>query len=179
MEYVNAILDFLNKNSGAIQAIAIIVMIIVTWWYAHTTNKMAKVMQKDFELKLQPIVLLDPSIRRNFWGTDNKSIQLVFNIKNGGVLPVVFEHESSELSQISICPEKKAFILFPDQSIDLYSNIATIPDLEYPCIGAIWKIKIKFWSHSNPNLKYFIQREFTLISENMSFIEKDEFWIFP
>ena len=41
------IIDWLNTNSGAVQAIAIAVLVGVTWWYAKQTKKMAKEMERQ------------------------------------------------------------------------------------------------------------------------------------
>jgi len=57
-------IDFLNKNSGAIQAITTVALVIITGIYAYFTQKMANLMAKQVisEIKVSNVILGTPFI---------------------------------------------------------------------------------------------------------------------
>ena len=65
-------LHFLNTNSGAIQAVTVVILLFVTWWYAYTTMKMSSVMQNQFNQSTQPFLSLSSGINRGITENDLK-----------------------------------------------------------------------------------------------------------
>jgi hypothetical protein len=173
---MNDFIKWLNQNSGAIQAVSVVILLFVTWWYAYITKKMAKTMQTDFLLRTRPYLIIEAGIDRRFGGIDsNKTIQLVAKLKNVGLVPLVYSNQGLEIKTVSINPQINEFVLFPQQTTSLYSNVVFIADLSDHGQNEKGKIKIQFWSHSIPNKKYFIERQFTLVGLNETFIDRDVF----
>ena len=40
--WLDAVIDFLNSNSGAITALATVILVAITWWYVRLTKMMLK-----------------------------------------------------------------------------------------------------------------------------------------
>ena len=61
-------IDFLNKNSGAIQAMTTVVLVIITGIYAYFTQKMANLMAKQVisEIKVSNVILGTPFVESHF-----------------------------------------------------------------------------------------------------------------
>lgn len=55
MSWLKSFFDFLNNNSGAITALATVILVIITYWYARMTNKMVKALNNsEILINLQP-----------------------------------------------------------------------------------------------------------------------------
>ena len=168
-------LHFLNTNSGAIQAVTVVILLFVTWWYAYTTMKMSSVMQNQFNQSTQPFLSLSSGINRGITENDLKSIQLIFSLKNVGQVPIVYSNAELEIKGVSINPKIVSLVLFPDQATSIYSNLVSIPTLNDLGQDEQGKIKIIFWSSLNPDKKYYFERHFTLIGKSDAFIDKENY----
>jgi hypothetical protein len=168
-------LDFLNTNSAAIQAVTVVIMLLITWWYAYTTMKMAKIMRDQFNQSARPYLSVAVGIDRRFNDENPKQIQLVFNLKNAGSVPLVYSNTALELKGVSMNPQVGTFVLFPDQTTSIYSNTVVFTELNDFGQGEKGKIKITSWSSSNPRKKYLLERNFRLEGQVESFIESENF----
>lgn len=87
MDFIN----LLNSNSGAIQAISTTVLVLITVWYAFTTQQMARIMKKQTTPK---IVIENISIgsqfkeqwflKGNFQNGYSFKVKSIFDIRNEG-----------------------------------------------------------------------------------------------
>lgn len=85
------VINFLNQNSGAIQAISTIVLVVITAWYAISTKRMANLMRDQITSK---IIIENPSVgsqfmekwilERNFDKQSFLNIIAIFDIRNEG-----------------------------------------------------------------------------------------------
>jgi|GEM_PF-3677202 len=167
-------LHFLNENSGAIQAVTVVILLFVTWWYAYTTMKMSSVMQNQFNQSTQPFLSISSGIDRRVKDNDLKSIQLIFSLKNVGQVPLVYSNAEIEIKGVSINPGTVSLVLFPDQTTSIYSNLVSIPTLNDLGQEEQGKIKIIFCSSLNPDKKYYFERYFRL-SKSDTFIDKENY----
>ncbi|MFA4955888.1 MAG: hypothetical protein WC556_02815 [Candidatus Methanoperedens sp.] len=74
--------DWIGKSNSQIQAIMIISLVLVTVWYAYTTNELNNTSKNDFELNNRPWVYFEGQM-------ENTTNGLNFNIllKNEGKFP--------------------------------------------------------------------------------------------
>lgn len=169
------LLNFLNNNQGAIQAILVFVLVGVTIWYAISSNKMTNIMKQEYELSTSPYLFLSRTVDRNRDFNNTKVLQLVFHFTNGGKVPVEYFIEELILSNSSINPEKVTSLLFPNQEGTLSSNLYISDSIDYPCDGLTGNIKFIFWAHGLPDRKYYLRRDFALATQMYTFIIKEEF----
>ena len=134
-------------------------------------------MKNDFYIRTQPYLSLNVAIDRRIGHIDNKTIQLIFSLKNVGQVPLIYSNEELEIKGVSINPLKSNFVLFPEQTTSIYSNMVIIHSLNEFGQNEKGKIKILFWTHADPSKKYFFQRYFILIGHQETFIDSDEFGV--
>jgi len=60
---MDSVIDWLNDNSGAVQAIATATLVVVTAVYAWSTHRMAREMAETRRGSLRPIIGINPSKR--------------------------------------------------------------------------------------------------------------------
>lgn len=163
---METILNFLNSNSGAIQAILVIVLVSVTIWYAISTKKMADLTNQQYVLSTKPFLYPAREVGRNFKPNynpiNNTSVQLNYLFTNLGRVPVKFFVDEFTLDGESINPQKIDTIFFPNQkgyiTSKLYQSTNNIGEGD----GLKGFIKVVFWANDTPAEKYFFQRNFTL-----------------
>ena len=52
-------IDWLNSNQGAAIAVLTFVLVCVTGWYAFITYRMARIVERQTAIQVEPIIVLD------------------------------------------------------------------------------------------------------------------------
>lgn len=168
-------IDFLNTNSGAIQAIMVIVLVSVTIWYAQSTKDMATLMHKEYKLHTRPFLLTRRDVDRMFQEGNSRVIQLRFHFVNTGNVPIEYFTEKLLLEKKSIKPPKVITTLFPNQDGSLYSNIYESKTSIGNGDGLKGSIKVIFWASETPEEKFYFQRDFILTPGINTIIRNEHF----
>lgn len=173
------ILNFLNNNSGAIQAILVLVLVSVTIWYAKSTKSMANISQAQYITSTRPYLYPAIEIERLFSigynPLNNYSIQLKFLFTNVGSVPVNHYVDDIILNEASINTPRKDAILFPGQKSYFGSDILQSSTNIGQGDGLKGSLKVIFWSGDSDGIKYFFQRDFTLSASNVVVIDKESY----
>ncbi len=179
------ILTFLNQNSGAIQAIMIILLFIITGWYVIKTHQMTSIMKQDFDLRVQPAVSFGENpvitVKQNPDGSFARLtpwVRFIFPIKNVGQVPVYYDTEYVIYNGKKNKDNSKnsAVVLYPDQILGYTTEDFVLdPPLEPNDINPKIEAKIIFWSVSNENIKYYHKRvfEFDGLRKKYDIVEDD------
>jgi hypothetical protein len=174
-----SLFHFLNSNSGAIQAILVLILVSVTIWYAISTKEMAKTMNRQFLSSTKPYIYpaieIDRQFAPNFNASSNNSIQLKFQFTNVGTVPAKYYVEKVMLNGSPITTQKTDLILFPGQKSYFGSEILHSNTNIGLGDGLKGNIKLIFWSGEPTGTKYFFQRDFTLSPNNVVAIDNENF----
>jgi len=174
---MSMIFDFLNSNSGAIQAILVLVLVSVTIWYAISTKTMARIMAQQYVSNMQPYLYPAREVDRNFDPKDNKTIQLKFLFTNVGNAAVHYFVEEFTLENTSINPPKVNTILFPQQKGFIHSNLYHSKSNVGQGDGLKGSIKVIFWTNGIHKERYYFQRRFTLAPQMVTFSDSEDFGV--
>ena len=166
-------IDLLNANSGAIQAVTVLILVAVTLWYAISTKRMANLMDHEFRLHSRPYLSLG-DIDRVYYEDNPLALQLKFHLINVGNVPVFHFAEDIMLEDSSVTPPQTPLVLFPKQETKLLSALYESTSDIHNTAGIRGSIKVVFWASEIPEEKYFIQRNFHLLPE-VNMILSDEF----
>jgi len=172
-------IDFLNKNSGSIQGLATILLVIITGIYAYFTQKMASVMAKQViaDIKISNVILGTPFIEDKFLEDlkeeQNKfqnrffPFKLIFNAYNKSsgsgsiekpILILKFSNNNYEYKLISI-PEKSYRGVFFEKIFDDFGGTIFLKG------GEFQKLELEY------NLINCPSELFTNLKENLNFLE--------
>lgn len=181
------LLNFLDTWSGAIQAIMVIVLVGVTIWYAYSTKKMAKLMNKEYSLHSMPFLAVKRDINRTYGkvidcnadnikaSQDNKILQLDFSYDNVGHVPIKHYTEKVQINGVDITPEKVETIIFPaQQGCVLYSKFYEADKEIGEGNGLKGSIEVIYWAVGIPENKISFKREFSLQPGVHTFIDKED-----
>ena len=172
-------ITFLNENSGAIQAILVLTLVLVTVWYAVSTKKMANIMFSQFLTSTRPYLSPSRVIDRYFEpGVDpsfSTCLQLRLGFTNVGNVSVNYYVNELILNGTSINPEKIETILFPSQEGYLKSALLKSQKTIGNGDGFKGNVEVIFWASGFPEVKYYFRRSFTLAPEITMIIDKEEF----
>lgn len=169
---MSQILDSLNKNSGAVQAIMVIILVIITALYAWDTKRIANISTKQLDLYTRPLVVVGESIGVTVqFDTVNPQlpadltdwVRFVYTIKNIGNIPVKY-NGYTEFNEHTSKSEHEA-ILYPGQILTHRTETYSIQPTDPKKIKGIASIKVVYWSLDTPTEKHFFSRKFE-IKEN-------------
>lgn len=172
---MNLIIDFLNCNSGAIQAILVFVLVIITIWYAASSKKMTQIMKKQYASSIKPYLYPAREVERIYSQTTNYRMQLVFSFINLSNVAISYYIDELILQNTSINPPKDKLVLFPQQKGYLYSNEYISDNNFGKGDGMRGVIKVIFWDSENAMEKYSFKREFTLGKNDVVFSNSEEY----
>lgn len=174
---MNCIKDFFQQWSSAIQGISVLVLVLVTWWYARKTNKMAVIMGQEYSLKTRPYLYINTTIDRNFdIALNPTTIQLKFKIENVGQIPISFIITSIMLNNTNIVPPQLKVYLFPNQVLyHTTPNLGGNPNIDNQGDGLEGHIRAEFWADEIPARRYFFYRKFRLAPNITTLVLEENF----
>ena len=158
------VLCFFETWSSAIQAIMIVVIVLVTIWYAYSTKKMVKLMNQEYALNSMPLLSITRTVDRNFksMDTENKMVQLVVHYLNLARVPVRYFTKKVKINGTSINPKKVETVLFPQQDGTLSTNFYRSETKIGEGNGLEGEIEIVYWAVGISAKKYSFQKKFKL-----------------
>lgn len=169
-------LEFFDKWSNAIQAITVVFLVLITWWYSYETRKMAKTMTKEYSLSITPLMMLGRDIDRNFLPSNQKVIQLKFHYSNIEKVPIIYQTESVILNGKDITPTAPDTILLPTQTGTLFSNLYESEEIIVNQGDNLeGSIKVVWWANNISEKKYYFTRTFKLAIGVNTFILSEDF----
>ena len=116
------LINLLNQNSGAIQAISTIVLVVITIWYAVSTKRMANLMRDQITSKIRventsigSQFIEDWILKHNFDKNSFLTIIAIFDVRNEGNASGSLYKPSLEIilptinSSFKISPKTKSY----------------------------------------------------------------------
>lgn len=170
------ILCFFNTWSSAIQAIMVIVLVLITIWYARSTKEMAKLMNKEYALNSMPMLSIGRDVDRDLKENvaTNKMVQLIFHYFNLGRVPVRYYTRKVKLNKKSINPKKTESNLFPQQTGTLKTDFYKSENYIGEGDGLEGEIEVVYWAVGIPEQKYLFHKKFKLTPGVHTIIIKEE-----
>lgn len=96
--------------SNIIQATTVIILAIITFWYAYSTKKMVDVMQNEFNITNRPYI----SVEDSYNSLNNNQLTLGIVLMNRGKVPAkITSFKSSVPGKIPETTKKEEMIIFP------------------------------------------------------------------
>ena len=83
------ILEFLNENSGAITAVATVILVFVTIWYARSTAIMAAIVKEQFDETIKKEQDSHKRMLLDILAETNSNLDLVTAMKNNTIPDIV------------------------------------------------------------------------------------------
>lgn len=138
---ITLIADILNPYSGLIVAIATVVLVVITWFYARSTSKMTNLMAKqvvaDISISDSIIGIEEPFQNGKISENGYIRFRLVFDASNknsgdGSIeKPLLILQLANEKQEYSIYPKTKGFELTSgSQEITLGSKLPTYEEID-------------------------------------------------
>lgn len=115
--------DWIGKSNTQIQAIMIICLVLVTVWYAYTTNEMNNTSKNEFELNNRPWVYFEGKLENTTYGLNFNML-----LKNVGKFPaeIILEKTIFWVGDEAFPVDfNQTMIVFPNQD-DHYINIGSV-----------------------------------------------------
>jgi hypothetical protein len=167
--------QFFQDWSLTIQAVSVVILVIVTAWYARRTHLMARIMGQEYALKIRPYIKIENTIDRIFNILHNPThLQLHFHLSNISIIPVGYQVQSITLNGMDITSPPANVFLFPQQNIiyttKFYTQNAIIINNGDGLKG---EIRIEFWTSGLSTDRYFFTRRFVL-TPNTTMVTLDE-----
>lgn len=162
------IIKLLNDYSGAVQAVMVVVLALMTIRSVIDTNRMAKVAAKQLQLQTMPVAVIGEGISITVQeGTLPGSIaaltnfiRLQFDIKNIGQVPLKYSATIEFRAEVKESPVK-GIILFPGQSLKRWSQFDCQP-VNPLTISGKGKVSMIYWALDISERRYFFSFDFEI-----------------
>lgn len=156
--------SFLQVISTLSIPILTAILVGVTIWYAWKTHKMARVMEKQYDLAVIPYISIENNIKVK-WdliqppqieGNYLYKVSICFLLKNIGAVPIkntiinVFNDQTTNFQAV--------LILFPGQEREVQTPEYTIETNRKEKLDGESIISIEYWALDIPERKYFYRR---------------------
>ncbi len=167
--------EFFKEWSAAIQAFSVIILIIITFWYARRTHLMAAIMEREYELRVRPYLTMENVVDR-FFSPNRHELQLRFHIKNVCVTAFAYQVTEVRLNNVTITSPIANIFLFPEQEI-LYTTINynhNAPILNN-ADGLQGELRVEFWGEDLPGRRFFFFRRFVLTPNTTIVVLEENF----
>ncbi|MFH0895252.1 MAG: hypothetical protein V2A54_12530 [Bacteroidota bacterium] len=166
--------------SAIIQAIATVVLVGVTIFYAYSTAKMTKIVSKEFEYSFAPYATIDRTFEI-FTDVDPRNpdhqlpfttfFQVKFNIINVGKVPLKYiasvQHQD-EISNVGV-----HIALFPGQVLHFTSDRFHIERVDINQLIQEFTLSIEYFSLSDSIHKYYFKRTIRINGSNHTILLDD------
>ena len=155
--------NFFNSNkyiieglSNIVQVITVIVLVVITIWYANSTKQMADIMRDEFKISNRPYISIN-QFHTNLNGK-NEAMEIIADIKNIGKIPgKLLKIETSLGGPKSLTENaEKNLLIYPNETV--YQSLVIIArDTIYSKQSLKTKI---FYTSSATDEKYCVEYNF-------------------
>ncbi|MEK9176670.1 MAG: hypothetical protein AAB923_00045 [Patescibacteria group bacterium] len=165
--FLQDVFSVADAHSAGIQAISTIVLVAIATLALIWNERMAKVMQKTYELGARPYAGIDANLElvveprapgSKLPVGDTEWIELKYKILNLGAVAVVYTVVTDNFKGKPADSQKESeVVLYPKQVMNYYAHYE-VPPTKVADLRGMAEIGIEYWALGIPEKRYFHKR---------------------